>query len=73
VGPMIAGIYMQTNQVFVESDTDSILTPFPSPVSYNLIFLTAAFNSVSSIAFAILLNRSTSNRSGVIEETGIPS
>jgi hypothetical protein len=49
------------------------LTPFPSPVSYNLIFLTAAFISVSSIAFAILLNRSTSNRSGVIEETGIPS
>lgn len=70
VGPVIAGIYMQTNQVFVESDTDSILTPFPSPVSYNLIFLTAAFISVSSIAFAILLNRSTSNGVELLKKQG---
>jgi MFS family permease len=56
VGPVIAGIYLQTNQVFVES----ISASFPSPESYNLIFLTAALISVSSIAFAILLNRSMS-------------
>ena len=61
VGPVIAGIYLQTNQVFVES----ISASFPSPESYNLIFLTAALISVSSIAFAILLNRSMSKWKGV--------
>ena len=61
VGPVIAGIYLQANQVFVES----ISASFPSPESYNLIFLTAALISVSSIAFAILLNRSMSNWNGV--------
>jgi MFS family permease len=74
VGPVIAGIYIQANQVFVESGTDGISASYPSPVSYNLIFLTAALISVSSIAFAILLNRSTSIRSGIIKGTqGIPS
>ncbi|MGA9910267.1 MAG: MFS transporter, partial [Nitrososphaeraceae archaeon] len=61
VGPVIAGIYLQANQVFVES----ISASFPSPESYNLIFLTAALISVSSIAFAILLNRSMSTWNGV--------
>jgi MFS family permease len=61
VGPVIAGIYLQANEVFVESISDS----FPSPESYNLIFLTAALISVSSIAFAILLNRSMSTWNGV--------
>ena len=66
VGPVIAGIYLQANQVFVQSATDSILASFPSPESYNLIFLTAALISASSIAFAVLLNRSMSNRHGGI-------
>ena len=59
VGPVIARIYLQADQVFVESDTDGISASFPSPDSYNLIFLTATLISVSSIVFAILLNRST--------------
>ena len=71
VGPVIAGMYTQANQVFIESGTNGISASFPSPVSYNLIFLTATLISVSSIVFAILLNRSMSNRSGVIKETGI--
>ena len=72
VGPVIAGIYMQANQVFVESDTHGIPASLPSPESYNLIFLTAALISVSSIAVAILLNRSMSNWSGGIKEIGVP-
>ena len=72
VGPVIAGIYMQANQVFVESDTHGIPASFPSPESYNLIFLTVALISVSSIAVAILLNRSMSNWSGGIKEIGVP-
>ena len=73
VGPVIAGIYLQANQVFLEPETDSISTSFPSPESYNLIFLTAALISVSSIGFAILLNRSMSNRSGDVKEIGVPT
>jgi MFS family permease len=42
-----------------------MIVSFPSPESYNMIFLTAALISVSSIAFAILLNRSMSNWHGV--------
>jgi MFS family permease len=73
VGPVIAGIYLQANQVFLEPETDSISTSFPSPESYNLIFLSAALISVSSIGFAILLNRSMSNRSGDVKEIGVPT
>ena len=73
VGPVIAGIYMQADQVFVESDTDGISASFPSPDSYNLIFLTATLISMSSIGFAILLNRSMSNRSGDVKEIGVPT
>lgn len=54
---VIAGIYLQANQVFVESEIDSVSASIPSPESYNLIFLTAALISVSSVAFAILLNK----------------
>jgi hypothetical protein len=73
VGPVIAGIYLQANQVFVESEIDGISASFPSSESYNIIFLTAALISVSSIAFAILLNRSLSNRNGGTKEIGVPS
>ena len=72
VGPVIARIYLQADQVFVESDTDGISASFPSPDSYNLIFLTATLISVSSIVFAILLNRSTSNQTGD-QEIGVPT
>jgi MFS family permease len=66
VGPVIAGIYLQANQIIVESETGSISASFPSPESFNLIFLTAALISVSSVAFAILLNRSMSSQMGVL-------
>jgi len=73
VGPVIAGIYLQADQVLVESDTDGISASFPSPDSYNLIFLTATLISMSSIGFAILLNKSMSNRSGDVKEIGVPT
>ena len=66
VGPVIAGIYLQANQIFVEPATGSISASFPSPESFNLIFITATLISVSSIAFAILLNRSMSSQMGVL-------
>ncbi|HEX5977834.1 MAG TPA: hypothetical protein VFY68_11180 [Nitrososphaeraceae archaeon] len=54
-GPVIARMYLQTNQVFVTSR--GILTSFPSPESYNLTFLTAAIIAAMFIVFAIFLNR----------------
>jgi MFS family permease len=51
VGPTIAGIYMQTNQVFVN---DSL---FPSPQSYNLIFLSAALLSLVSIMLILIIKK----------------
>ena len=35
-GTVIAGIYLQANQIFVESETGSISARFPSPESFNL-------------------------------------
>ena len=63
VGPAIAGIYMQTNQVFLNGSS------FPSPQSYNLIFLTAAlFSLVSVVLLLIIRKRSTSSSSSNSQE-----
>ena len=53
IGPAIAGIYMQTHQELVVGGVGS----FPSPVAYDLIFLTAALISTISIALVIILKR----------------
>jgi MFS family permease len=59
IGPAIAGIYMQTHQELAKGVNNSSVGvgSFPSPESYNLIFLTAASLSVISIALAIILKR----------------
>jgi MFS family permease len=54
IGPAIAGIYMQTHQELAKGVTTG---SFPSPISYNLIFLTAALISVISITLVIILRR----------------
>ena len=53
IGPAIAGMYMQTHQVFVTGFAGY----FPSADSYNLIFLTATIISVVSIVLAVILWR----------------
>jgi MFS family permease len=73
VGPVIAGTYMQSNQVLVESEINNISASFPSPESYDLIFLTAALIAVSSVVFAILLFRSARNQDGRTKEIRIPN
>jgi MFS family permease len=70
VGPVIAGILMQANHVFVKSN--GIPASFPSPESYSLIFLTTTLISAISIIFALLLNRIRSNRSGDLKAIGVP-
>jgi MFS family permease len=58
VGPTIAGIYMQTNQVFINGSF------FPSLQSYNLIFLTATLLSLVSVVLVLIIRkRSTSSSS----------
>ena len=58
IGPAIAGIYMQTHQeVIAKGISGSSGGSFPSPISYNLIFLTAALVSTISIALVIILKR----------------
>jgi MFS family permease len=54
IGPAIAAIYMQTHQELVKG---VITGSFPSPISYNLIFLTAALISAISITLVIILRR----------------
>jgi hypothetical protein len=70
VGPVIAGTYLQAHQV-ITNPSDMISTSYPSPESYSMIFLTATLISLSSVIFAILLNRSMSNRSGDAKEIGV--
>jgi len=50
VGPAIAGFYMQTNQVLTKN-----VGSYPSPESYNLIFLTIALASLIPIALSIYI------------------
>ena len=55
VGPAIAGIYMQTHQEIAKGIKGG--SSFPSPLSYDLIFLTAAAISALSVLLAIILRR----------------
>ena len=54
VGPAVAGIYMQTNQVLIKG-----VGSYPSPDSYNLIFLTIAIASLIPIALSIYIRKSS--------------
>ncbi|MGA8843792.1 MAG: MFS transporter [Nitrososphaeraceae archaeon] len=53
VGPAIAGIYMQSNQVVIKGVNGS----FPSSESYSLIFLTIVLISFVPILFAFFLRK----------------
>lgn len=52
VGPAVAGIYMQANQVIIKGAGS-----YPSPDSYNLIFLTIALASLIPIALSIYIRK----------------
>ena len=73
VGPVIAGTFLQANQVIIESETNNISASFPSPESYDLTFLTAALFAVISIVFAMFLISSTKGKKGGTREMGILS
>jgi MFS family permease len=52
IGPALAGIYMQTHQAIVKG-----VGSFPSPESYNLIFLSLALASLLPLVLAIFVRR----------------
>ncbi len=52
VGPAVAGIYMQADQVLIKG-----VGSYPSPDSYNLIFLTIALASLIPIALSIYIRK----------------
>lgn len=54
IGPVIAATYMQTHQSLARGVINGL---FPSPVSYNLIFLTASLISIISIGLVMILRR----------------
>jgi hypothetical protein len=53
IGPAVAGIYMQANQVFV----NDVIASFPSPETYNLIFLTIALISLVPVVLSIFIRK----------------
>jgi hypothetical protein len=57
IGPAIAAIYMQTYQQEVAKGVSSTGSFFPSPISYNMIFLTATLISAISVALVMVLRR----------------
>ena len=52
IGPVIAATYMQTHQSLAKGVISGF---FPSPISYNLIFLTASLISIISIGLVLVL------------------
>ena len=61
IGPAIAGTFMQSQQQILK--ISGTTAAFPSGGAYNLIFLTAAILSASSIGFAIMIGRNRTNNS----------
>ena len=56
IGPAMAGMFMQTHK----TSLPGIIGTFPTPDSYNLIFLSASIISVVSIGLALFLKRTMS-------------
>jgi hypothetical protein len=70
VGSTVAGIIMQMNQVSIGGDIDgiSMANSFPSPQSYNLIFLFTALLSLLSIGLVLIIKKNTITSRGVAED-----
>jgi MFS family permease len=61
IGPAIAGIIMQMNLILVVGNSGNI-GEFPSPQSYNLIFLITALLSLISFALVLIMKRTSTPR-----------
>jgi MFS family permease len=61
IGPAVTGIFMQTNQAIVKG----VVGSFPSPDSYNMIFLTLALTSVIPVVLANFIRKRLKLLSGL--------
>jgi hypothetical protein len=52
IGPALAGVYMGNHETVAGAEGS-----YPSPGSYNLVFLTAGLLSAVSVGFALMLIR----------------
>ena len=57
IGPALAGVYMENHETVA-----GVEGSYPSPGSYNLVFLTAGLLSAASLAFALVLKRRTAKK-----------
>ena len=64
VGPVIAGINMETYQVILQEG--DFISSFPSNEAYNLILLTVTLISAGSIAFALFMHKRVESQKGVV-------
>jgi hypothetical protein len=69
VGPTVAGIIMQMNQVSISRISGiDMAGSFPSPQSYYLIFLITALLSLVSIALVSIIKKSINTSRLVAED-----
>lgn len=62
IGPALAGVYMENHET-----VGGVEGSYPSPGSYNLVFLTAGLLSAVSVAFALMLIRRRASAHNAIE------
>lgn len=55
IGPALAAMYMQTNQSIIT--VKGLSLPFPSSISFDMIFLTAVIFSIMSIVLSVILSK----------------
>jgi MFS family permease len=57
IGPALAGVYMED-----KSTIQGVQGSYPSPISYNLVFLTSGLLAAASLGFALILRRRASRK-----------
>ena len=62
IGPALAGVYMENHET-----VEGVEGSYPSPGSYNLVFLTAGLLSAISVGFALMLIRRRASAHNRIE------
>lgn len=64
IGPALAGVYMGNHETVA-----GVEGSYPSPVTYNLVFLTAGLLSAVTIVFALMLIRRTAHKAIEVNDT----
>lgn len=64
IGPALAGVYMGNHETVA-----GVEGSYPSPITYNLVFLTAGLLSAVTIVFALMLIRRTAHKAIEVNDT----